>query len=216
MNLRELIKQFRVLSKDMVRKYLWPDEELIPWFAEAEKEAAQRARLIRDSDEITLSIGDKSCDLPSGMFDVQYAELRAVDGTVYEIHATDHVELTATRPGWRTKTDRPREFIDNGDGTLTLGYVCDAEYTLYVEGFRTPKNPLSSESDEPEIAEDHHSKLVDWVFFRAYSKPDVDTLNPGKSADGEDRFTKHFGKRLNADLRRRQNASRPHRNRCHL
>lgn len=215
MNLRELITAFRVLSKDTVKKYLWPDDELITWFAEAEKEAAIRARLIRDSDEIALSAGDKSCDLPSGMFDVQYAELRAVDGTAYEIHSIDHVELTALRPGWRTKTDRPREFIDNGDGTLTLGYVCDAAYTLYIEGFRTPKNSMDSDSDTPEISEEHHIHLLDWVFFRAYSKPDVDTLNPGKSTDGEDRFTRYFGKRPNADLRRRQNAGRPHRNKLH-
>lgn len=215
MNLGEMITRFRIQAGDTVKKYLWPDDELSPWFSEAEKEAAIRGRLIRRSEEIAIAVGDTVLDLPKGLFDIQYAELRAADGTAYEIKAIDHAALDALRPGWRAKSARPQEFIHN-DKALQLGSVSDGAYTLFIEFFREPKRALESASDAPEINETHHIHLIDWVLHKAYSKPDAETMNPGKAAESEDRFTRYFGKRPSADLRRRHNASRPHRNRVHL
>lgn len=216
MHLGSLITEFRILAQDTARPYLWSDDELTTWFNEAEREAAIRAKLIHASADLSIALGDTDCDVSDGIFDIRYAELRATDGRAYEIAAIDRDLLNATRPGWRTKSDRPREFIHNEDDTLTLGFVSDADYTLYIEGYRTPSNAMDGDDSKPEIGDIHHIHLLDWVFFRAYSRPDADTMNAGKSADGEGRFTSYFGKRANADLRRRQNASRPHRNRTHL
>lgn len=71
---------------------------------------------------------------------------------------------------------------------------------------------MQDDDDEPEIAEVHHINLLDWVLFRAYSKPDADAFDPNRSADSMKSFSDYFGKRGTADLRRRQNANRPHRN----
>lgn len=216
MDLGALIAEFRIQSQDYVRPYLWSDEELAAWFSEAETEAAIRARLIRVADELSIATGDTVVDLPVGMFDVQYAELRSADGVTREIKAIDHDGLSAIRPGWRTRIDRPQEFIHNENGTLTLGSIADGAYLLYVEGYKTPASVMAGDGDTPEVSGEHHIKLLEWVFYRAYSKPDAETMNPGRSAEGEERFTRYFGKRLNADLRRRQNANRPHRNRIQL
>ena len=78
-----------------------------------------------------------------------------------------------------------------------------------------PKRALEDDEDEPEINEAHHMSLIDWVLFRAYSKPDSDAFNPGKSAESLAAFSSYFGKRSNADMRRKQNSSRPHRNVIH-
>ena len=213
MNLGELIVDFRIKAQDTVRPYLWPDKEVAPLFAEAESEASVRAKLINDTDEIPVAIGDTVLDLPSGLFDIQYAELRAADGTAYEIVGASRRELDKFRPGWRTRSERPREYVHD-DKTLTLGAVADAEYTLYLDFFRLPAG-MSKAEDEPEIHEIHHLNLVDWVLFRAYSKPDADTFNPGKAKEAEAAFVSYFGKRSNADVRRKQNANRPHRNVVH-
>ena len=215
MNVESLITEFRTRSGDKVKKYLWPDEELLPWLADAEKEAAIRARLIRDSDELSIAAGDVAVDLPAGLFDIQYAEIRGADGKCYEMAPSDHSALDSDRPGWRTKSERPREYIHN-DKTLTLSAVADAAYSIYIEFFREPAKPLASDSDVPEINGTHHIHLIDWVMHKAYGKQDADTMDQGKSDDGEARFERYFGKRPNADLRRRQNASRPHRNKLHL
>lgn len=215
MNLRALVDVFRIKAQDNVRPYLWPDDELAQLFSDAEQEAAIRARLITDRAEISIAAGEASIDLPKCLFDIQYAELRSADGTAREIKGTDRVTLDASRPGWRTKAEPPTGYIHD-DRTLTLSAIPDVDYTLYLEFFRGPAARLENDGDEPEIAEQHHMALLDWVLFRAYEKPDADTMNPGKSADGEARFTAYFGPRPNADLRRRQNANRPHRNRLHM
>ncbi len=213
MNRGDLKADFRIKAQDTARPYLWPDGEVDAWFDEAESEAAVRARLIRDDAEIPVAIGDTVLDLPSGLFDIQYAELRASGGTAYELFGTSRRELDGLKPGWRSRSERPAAYVHD-DTKLTLGSVSDAAYTLFIEGFRTPRG-MEDDDDEPEINEIHHLNLVDWVLFRAYGKPDADTFNPGKSKEAESAFVSYFGRRSTADVRRRQNANRPHRNRVH-
>lgn len=215
MNLRDGIDQFRVRAMDTVKPYLWPDRELAGWFSEAEEEAAVRARLIFDTDEITVGTGETGkIDLPPRLFDIQYAELRAADGSITEIAGGSRRELDRLRPGWRSNVERPTNYVHD-DKSLYLSAIPDQDYTLYVEFFRLPKAALEEDEDTPEINEVHHMNLVDWVLFRAYAKPDADAFNPEKSKESEAAFVSYFGKRSNADIRRRQNASRPHRNRVH-
>lgn len=214
MDLGKMILDFRKRTGDLVRPYAWPDEDLAEYFTDAEKEASIRSMLIRDTDELDIAAGDTVIDLPSGLFAIEFAELRDAAGNRYEIRGTDRGDLDARFPGWRTESNRPRNYVHD-DKSLTLGYVADAAYTLYIEFYRTPRNALVSDSDVPEIAEIHHESLADWVEFKGYSIPDSDFMDKGRAAQAEQRFAAYFGKPPNANLRRRQNANRPHRNRLH-
>lgn len=215
MTLDELKGVFRSRVADTVKPYLWPDKEVDPWFAEAEAEAAIRSRLIFDTDEFDFAAGDSPrIDLPSALFDIQYAELRDASGNVFHVDSTSRGDQDKYNPKWRHNIERPTFYIHD-DKALILNAVPDQAYKLYIEFFRTPSNPMAADDDAPEIAEIHHLGLIDWVEFRAYSKPDSDAFNPGKAKEAEGRFIASFGKRPSADLRRRQNASRPHRNRLH-
>lgn len=214
MKLSESIIEFRKRTKDTRKPYLWPDTELIPWFAEAEDEAALRAKLLFDTEEFSIGLGETVIDLPVKLFDIQYAELRDADGKVCEITGTSRHVLDATRPGWRTRSERPGFYVHD-DKTITLSAKSDQAYTLYLEFYRRPNQRMARAEDEPEIHSVHHLYLVDWVEHKAYSKPDADTLNTGKAAIALDAFTRQFGLRPNADMRRRQNANRPHRNATH-
>lgn len=215
MNLGELEADFREQSGDGVEPFHWSPESVAKWFNEAEFEASIRALLIFDSVEIVIAAGARSCALPGSLFDIRYAELRDSSGNAYEITGSGRQELDSKRPGWRTKRERPNEYIHD-DKTLTLGAVCDAQYTLFLEFYRTPETPMANGPDVPEIAAIHHPQLIDWALFRAYSEPDADMFNPGKAKDAEGNFIAYFGKRKNSDLRRRQNASRPHSNKLCL
>ena len=216
MNLGDLKAEFRVRVMDTERPYLWPDEEVDRWFAEAEMEAAIRSRLLRDSDEYDFTAGDTPVvDLSASIFDIQYAELRDAAGQVYPIDASSHDDQDKRNRHWRRNVGRPTFYIHN-DRSLILNAIPDQDYTMYVEFFRTPSNPMEGDGDSPEIGEIHHLRLIDWVEFRAYSKPDADAANPGKAKDAEERFISVCGKRPSAELRRRHIAHRPHRNRVHL
>lgn len=213
MNLGELISEFRILAQDTAKPYLWPDSELAVWFSEAETEAAIRAKLIRENDSFEIKAGDNSAiELSSLIFEIEYAELIDSAGTSYEVFASSRSAMDKDRRGWRQRTERPTHYIHD-DKSMILTAIPDQDYTLYVEYCRTPAIQLEADSDEPEISDIHHVRLLDWAMFRAYSKPDADTMNKEKSDGGESRFIANFGKRPNADLRRRQNANRPHRNR---
>lgn len=215
MNLREGIDQFRIRTMDTANPYLWPDKELAPWFSEAEAEAAVRARLIVDTKEISIGAGETGkIDLPELLFDIQYAEIISADGTVTEVFSSSRRELDSQRPGWRNRTERPTHYVHD-DKSLILSSIPDQDYTLYIEFYRLPSAPMAEDEDEPEISEAHHLNLIDWVLFRAYSKPDADAFNPNKAKEAETAFVSYFGKRSNADMRRKQNANRPHRNRIH-
>lgn len=213
-SLGELTTEFRTREDDLRDPPFWSDPELAVLFSEAECEAAIRARLIRDSEEIDVDAGDPLVLLPDGLFDIQYAELRAADGSSHEITATSRLILDAEIKGWRTKMARPTRYVHD-DKTLLLGSAVDQAYVLYIEFFRLPKRKLESAGDIPEINEIHHAGLIDWVAHRAYAKPDAETFSPGKSKAAEEAFERYFGTRQNADLRRKQNANRPHRNRAH-
>lgn len=216
MKLGDLKAEFRVRVQDTVCPYLWTNDEITPWFAEAESEAAIRARLLRDTVEQSITAGDSTpIDVPAALFDIQYAELRAADGRRLVLAPSSREAQDQTRPGWRQRIEPPSAYFHD-DKTLRLNAVPDQDYTLYLEFFRTPTPLLIEDEDEPEIAAIHHRALIDWVEFRAYSKPDAETMNPGKATAAEARFIAVFGRRPTADLRRRQNANRPHRNRLVL
>lgn len=215
MNLSELRDKFRADTGDTVSPYFWSNESVARYLSEAETEAAIRAKLIHHTEELDVVAGESSIEMPVGMFDIQYAELRATDGTSYEIRGATRRDLDIAKPGWRTTTERPEHYIHD-DKSLILSALPDASYTLYIEGYRTPAAPMEDDEDEPEINSIHHDGLLQWAFKLAYSVPDADTFNPGKAKDAEEAFDRMFGRRPDADIRRRQNANRPHRNRVHL
>ena len=215
MTLGDMIDLFRIRAQDTKKPYLWPDPELALAFSEAEGEAAVRSLLIHDTDELSFTAGESGpASLPAALFDIQYAELRAADGAAYEIAGASRRELDRIQPGWRTRTERPTNYVHD-DNALFLSAITDQAYTLYIEFFRLPKAPLVDDGDAPEISESHHANLVDWVLYRAFSKPDADGFDPKRAGESLNDFESYFGRRSTADQRRRQNAGRPQRNKVH-
>jgi len=67
----------------------------------------------------------------------------------------------------------------------------------------------------PEINGMHHRHLIKWVLHRAYERPDAETFDPDKSARSLKQFEDYFGVRPDASMRKKSNASQPHRNVCY-
>lgn len=215
MTLGELIAAYRTDADDTANPPFCGDAELTALFNEAEVEACIRARLIFDNSpsrcRISLDAGVASYAVNELLHEISYAAATAADGTTYVLTASSRYEQDAQSPAWRTEADRPRAYIHD-DKTLTIAPLPDAAYTLNIEGYRLPTTPMASVADSPEIHAQHHRQLVHWVMYRAYSKPDGETLNKGKAADAEARFERYFGPRPNASIRRKQLANRPHHN----
>lgn len=221
MTLEELMAQFRVDAQDNKGEpYLFSDEEVVVWFNEAQDEAAIRSRLLYETDLpalCTIPVLANTAVYPLHEAVDQIAHVAFVatgDTQVHHLDIMDRVELDRIDRDWRSRTGVPR-YIVQDDTRLTVVPRPALPGVLTIEAYRLPLVRLQQEVDKPEIAAIHHIRLVDWAMFRAFSKPDGETMDPVRAKAGEDRFTKHFGMRPDADARRLASQNMPQHNKAY-
>ena len=207
MNLEQLIAQFRIDADDLTEPHFWDAEWIAVWLTEAQAEAAIRKRLLYEASnpavcQIAVAANAATHDLHKSLFELVHLRFQATGATtssVVTIKARE--ELDRIRPGWRDETGTPRHAIQD-DTRITLVPRPEVAGTLHVEGYRVPLKALENDTDKPELHEAHHRHLVHWALHRAFSKPDSETIDPQRAATAEAAFTRYFGPRPDADLRR--------------
>ena len=207
MNLEQLTAQFRVDADDLTEPYFWNAEWIATWLTEAQSEAAIRNRLLYEASnpavcQIAVAANAATHDLHKSLFELVHLRFQATGDTtssVLSIKARE--ELDRIRPGWRDETGTPRHAVQD-DTRITLVPRPELAGTLHIEGYRVPLKALENDTDKPELHEAHHRHLVHWALHRAFSKPDSETIDPQRAATAEAAFTRYFGPRPDADLRR--------------
>jgi hypothetical protein len=233
---REQMDDDAVQADGTTAANLWTDSQIIRFLAEAQQEAAQRARLLFDDQttaivDIPIVASQAEYTLHHSIFDVRRVAYSDFDQAIHFTTADrlDGGVLTddygIRRVGrWRTRTEQrgrayllthtPRggiklrlypiplqtTWIDSAGTTQPL--------TLKLSVYRRPVWPLRSVADRIEIHPDHHMRLLDWVFYRLYSKRDSDTYRPDKALNYQANFVDSFGIREDADVQRQQFESR--------
>lgn len=204
MTLAELIAEFRVATRDLEEPYLFDDEWIAQWLADAEIEACIRARLLHEVDnadvcEIAVSAGAAVYPLHPALYEITHIAFRP-DGA----SRRDPVKLVSTEwlddnlRDWRD-LEGPATFAVQDDTRIRLVPRPSQPGTLLLEGYRLPLAPLTT---EPEIHRAHHRHLVQYALSEAYRQPDTDTIDLDRSALAEREFERYFGRRPDADLRR--------------
>lgn len=207
---RELITLFRELAADKVEPPLWSDALVLDCLNEAEREAADRARLIYDDGyEIAVTAGQARYAIDPHIIDIERAALTADGDARPPLRLAQYDRLELDRLGERRSFDRPFALVHDGDGTAEIIPAPKRNGLLLLEGYRLPLADFDLDG-EPEIPEVHHRALVEWALFRAYSIPDADGANDQLAAFYHDRFEKYFGRRIDARKRRQQRANKPH------
>lgn len=207
MTLEQLIQQFRVDADDLTEPHFWGAEWIAAWLTEAQAEAAIRKRLLYEASnpavcQIAVAANAATHDLHKSLFELVHLRFQATGATtssVVTIKARE--ELDRIRPGWRDETGTPRHAIQD-DTRITLVPRPEVAGMLHIEGYRVPLKALENDTDKPEIHEAHHRHLVHWALHRAFTKPDSETIDPTRAATAEAAFTRYFGPRPDADLRR--------------
>lgn len=207
MNLEQLTERFRVDADDLIAPYLWEPEWVTTWFAEAEAEAAVRARLLLDDytpavTQIAVTAGVYSYALDSRVYEIARLGFTPATGRATEPYLTSREKLDRDRPGWRALPPGDPCYAIQTDTRLRLVPIPAQAGVLRLEAYRLPLKALAKDGDKPEIHEAHHIHLVQWVLYRAFSKPDADARDPGRAATALDNFERYFGPRPDADLRR--------------
>jgi hypothetical protein len=209
----ELVKRFREAVDDEAQPYLWSDAEVGRYLDDACKEAAVRARLIRDATtatfdtepvcEIDVVANTHTYQLHPTIFDVERAKL---DGDTCTLKLTSTEEMDRESPGWDSLTGSPKYLLIDHQGIgLSARLVPEPKKndTLRLTVYRTPLKSVNSVDDEPEIPPRFHEHLVDWMIRCAYLKRDAETLDEPKAKDAEVRFTVSFGIRVDANVQRK-------------
>jgi hypothetical protein len=85
--------------------------------------------------------------------------------------------------------------------TESITKIDDDNYSFPV--FGTPATPATGDitstfSESPEVAEEYHFSLIDWIAYRALGNHDKDTEHIRKSLTHEALFTQRFGPPLSA------------------
>lgn len=214
MNIDEFDAAFNKRMGDVGSTRLWTPEEVLAFANEAEREAAERANLIEDSTTAAV------CAI-AGLANVAtytlHAKILQVTSVTWDGRFLDGVSrdtLNRWYPnGWKTTTGRPSHFIAPQERTLTLYAKPTEAADIEIVVYRLPLTDMAVGSDEPEIHERHHFKLLDWMQRLAYQKDDTETLDPRAGERAEARFIANFGIKIDANTRRTQLERRSHQTR---
>jgi hypothetical protein len=220
MNLDQLEASFRVDADDVAKPHLFSSTDVIGWLNEAQDEACIRGKLIFDktTDKICTIEADPETGsvypINEAINEIVHATITDANGCITTLGIKDRIELDRIRPSWRTTTQRPVNIIHR-DNTIEFDSVLDQAYTLNLEVHRLPLCKMVKEADKPEINLVHHKFLIYWALHRAYLKPDADTFNQDESDKALFKFEQYFGERPSADMRKAENADRPHSNKAY-
>ncbi|UIS65477.1 hypothetical protein [Acidovorax phage AP1] len=213
MRVADFIREFRETVDDCLEPHFWPDEVIVRYLNEAVQEACERAKLIEDrSAPLVTEPGQSIYALPPSTLQVKRCFLR--DRQVFE---TSYEALDCESPGWETRSGHPRRFVfEPATGALPprirLVSTPNTIDTISLTIYRGPLKPLSADrrNEVPEIPVRYHTRLMDWMYHRAYFKQDADTFDPNKAAQSLALFEQEFGVRPDANVQRKQREKRSH------
>jgi hypothetical protein len=201
MKLGSMKQLVREQLDDTAAPYLWSNTELEAYFNEAEVEAAIRSRLLVDSTnaavrQITVTANTREFPLDPRVFMVRRAKLASEP---YPLTLIQQNTLDNEYAGWDATDGEglPYDrYMVNGT-TISLPEQ-DAETTLDMTVVREPLNAMNDDEDSPEIPSRYHIKLLEWVKYRCYMKPDTETRDPKAAAENYALFEAEFGPRRTA------------------
>lgn len=205
----ELLAAWRSLVDDEAQPYLWDDDDAQRYLDAAHREAAARARLIRDSTtaavcSVAVVANTAGYALHASIIDVERAKL-STDTETLELTSTE--ELDRTAPGWESLTGSPSHLALDREGLTfkaTLAAKPSAASTMSLVVFRLPLASINSDDDSPEFAEQWHYGLIKWMAHLSYCKQDAETRNDAKAKQYADEFTEEFGQRPDANVARKR------------
>jgi hypothetical protein len=182
------------------------DENILRYLNQAEREAAERARLLRDSTDldgttplclIDVVAEQRSYLLNRAIFDVEWV---GWEDTQSPLIKTSEDILNRHYPRWRLATSgRPPSYFIDVDISqvlrLNLSRIpTGEELQLRLIAFRLPLYEKTA-TDETELRAEDDEHLIDWAMYRCYMHRDPDLYDPKKAADCLADFERHFGTR---------------------
>lgn len=210
MNLEELRNEARRMADDRAASPLYDDDFMDRTANEAEREACIRARLIFDDSSAFLRHALTASGSPLLILDervdvLEYATFTPSVGTAYQLPVKDLAHVRRVDEAY-SRTGRPELIVRlskrqarvwPAPGAATVG-------TIQLGTYRLPLADMEQDTDEPEIALEHHVGLVHWMLYKAFWTKDGDEGDEKRAGEHEAAFTKLFGPKRDANTYRTQ------------
>lgn len=202
MNLAKLIQLAREATQDLAEPYIWTDAEWAEFADDAELEAARRAHLLVDASSpaarAVVTASDPVVKLDPRVLFIRRARLASSSVPLNMRVARRMDEEVA---GWETaKSSTPSVLIPDWEtGAVRLYPPPTQDDELILTVVREPLAAMDGDlAREPEIPPRYHRSLIEWMKFRAYSKPDTQSFDPKAAEKAEAKFAAEFGEKSGA------------------
>lgn len=195
MQLSEMIETVREdYLADTTRPYLWSDNQIRRAINAAQVDACRRARLIIDDQTFRMTFdGPRPVALDKRIIYVR----RVVPEGGAPLRRISQRDLDEQQPGWETTVGEPRGYvIDAATFAMRLYPALDGitPLTVQLTVVREPLDPLTEDTDEPEIPDRYLSAVFHGACERLYMRPDIDGADAQKAAYHASKFAEEFGK----------------------
>lgn len=196
-NVEQLITEFRRQMDDVVEPYYWSDTEIIQYLNLAQQEFYTHTHMLKTSETLTVTAGEKMVDIPSYAVEIRKAYLvsngRKLDvlnmNRADEYFADDDYGTQLTGQ-WRTVKGTPRAIIldvETDKGQLVPEPVSDDSVELYFASI--PTKEIVSRSSTLTVSDSRHQMaLILYMRSLGYDRQDSDTQDTEKSMAYEQRF----------------------------
>lgn len=195
MTLEELIALYRAQSMDVEVPYFCSDELLAMYANEGQEEACRRGQLLRDASSpvctVSYAQGDETIALDPK---ISYVLRAFVDG--FPVDVVGESQMDAYMPTWHAQSTavKPSRLVAGVTaGKLHLWPIPSQAGQIKLHVLRFPLNKLVNDSDEPEIRQESHPALVEWMLYRLYSRTDADMQDAAKATAALRKFVAEFG-----------------------
>lgn len=197
MTLDDLIEEYREESNDNGSPPFISDDWLTKRANQAQQEACRRSGLLIESVHAmccaSVSAGYPVVKLDPRIIDVKKARL-SLDSQPLCPASVNQLALD-----WENDSGIPSHYVtDYQSGSIRLYPTPIANDDLILTVSRLPLKDMESGNDKPEIREEYHPALVQWLLYRSYAKQDADIFDPAKSAKALAEFEREFGRRKSA------------------
>lgn len=189
---------------DATPEYLWPDDRLLRYLSEAQRQACTRWDYIFDDSTPAITLITVANGAVNYRLHPQITRIKCirVDGKPVQRKTRD--EMDTYYPTWRDPEGYDGDTVAIVSGrTLRIVPQPENGIVINLDTYRLPK-VLTELDQELEIIPEYQQDLIYWVLYEAYSKIDADSYNPVKAKEYLAMFNVIFGEQLTAQVREHQ------------
>lgn len=203
MNLGDLIQEFRIEADDNQDPPLFSENEARTWANQGYKEVCRRTHELTDSTttsicQITTVPGQAEYAIdPKVIFILRVANTSKSNRILPPVKFET---MDMFEHNWESRTGEPKAYVVGmNNRKITLTPTPTEAHVLKVSVARLPLVDLESPSDVPEIKEEYHQGIVNWMLYRGFSKKDAEVEDKELARAALRAFEEEFGTREQAN-----------------